>query len=223
VNGGDAAEISTAHCVRMGRINSTGDPHRPEPRPGKPPDPDQAWKLLGLIEDLIRHAESKAGATLAAAGVSAGVLYNLLKDERHPSVGLITVAGLCGALIVVSGLSAILALVPRLDVAGGLERAHLRFRGPAPAAEPDGRQDPTSQLFFRDIARKYKTSDGPTYADALVALTRERAQLTRQIGLQVHANAHIARRKFRWSAWALCALGGDLALLAFTAAIVALG
>ena len=40
------------------------------------PQPDQAWKALGLVNEWVRHAETKVAATLAATGVTAGALLN---------------------------------------------------------------------------------------------------------------------------------------------------
>ena len=45
-------------------------------------DPDVAWRALSLVVDWIKHSEAKAGATLAATGVTAGVLYNITKDLK---------------------------------------------------------------------------------------------------------------------------------------------
>ncbi len=195
---------------------------------GQPPepDPDQAWKALGLMNDWIRHAETKTGATLAAAGVGGGVLYNLVKDQQHPSSWLTVAALLCGLATLTSAACALIGLVPRLDLRHWTERLHLRKPRPCPAPTLDSEEDrppedPTSVLFYHDIARIYGSDEAPTYADVLATLTSDRTQLTRQIGLQVHANAHVARRKYRWSTWAIRALGFDLAFLAWTAVVVA--
>jgi hypothetical protein len=167
---------------------------------GQPPepDPDQAWKALGLVNDWIRHAETKTGATLAAAGVGGGVLYNLVKDQQHPSGWLTVAALLCGLATLTSAACALIALVPRLDLRRWAERLHLRKPRPRPEPAPDSAdnppEDPTSVLFFHDIARTYSHLEAPSYADVLATLTSDKAQLTRQIGLQVHTNAHVARR-----------------------------
>jgi hypothetical protein len=185
------------------------------------PDPDQAWKALGLVNDWIRHADSKTGAMLAAAGVSGGVFYNLVKDQHHPGRWLTYVAIACAAAIFLTAAFALLALMPRLSVKAWWKRI-LGQADPAPT--PNGSdnapEDPMSLLFFRDIARSYKSADEPNYADVLATLTGDNARLTRQIGRQVHQNAHVAHRKFRWSTWAIRALGCDLVLLAWTAFLV---
>src|SRR5271154_3696387 len=89
----------------------------PQVRSGeRTPDPDQAWRALGLVNDWIRHAEAKATATLAAAGVTGGVLYNLVHPQTHPSLALDVVATINAVMIVASAGSAIMALIPRLAV-----------------------------------------------------------------------------------------------------------
>ncbi len=96
--------------------------HQSEPTESQPqsperlPDPDQAWKALSLVNDWIRHAEAKATATLAAAGVTGGVLYNLVHSQTHLSLALDIVATINVVTIIASAGSAVMALVPRLTV-----------------------------------------------------------------------------------------------------------
>ncbi len=51
-------------------------PAEPDATP-TPPDVDQAWKALSLVNDWVKHADAKRGVVLTAAGVSGGVLFNL--------------------------------------------------------------------------------------------------------------------------------------------------
>ena len=118
----------------------------PSPEP-EAADPDQAWKALSLVNDWIKHAEAKTGATLAVAGVTGGVLYNLVKDQHDPGVLLWLAAVACGVAVLIAGISAAIALVPRLR----LTRAQ---------------EEPVSRLFFSDIARAYK-NDSPGYIEVL--------------------------------------------------------
>ena len=82
----------------------------------RPPDPDQAWKALSLVNDWIRHAEAKATATLAAAGVTGGVLYNLVHSQTHLTLALDIVATINALMIIASAGSAVMALIPRLTI-----------------------------------------------------------------------------------------------------------
>ena len=60
-------------------------------------EPDHAWKALSLVNDWIKHAETKAGATLAAAGVVGGVLFNLMQDRHNAGWNLDIASTVCGS------------------------------------------------------------------------------------------------------------------------------
>lgn len=185
------------------------------------PDPEQAWKALGLVNDWIRHADVKTGAFLAAAGVTGGVFYNLVRDQHHPSRWLAGVAIACAAAIFLAAAFALVALMPRLSVKQWWKGIFGKKEEPPPSSDGDDvPEDPTSLLFFRDIARAYKSDNQPSYAEVFATLSADKARLTRQISIQIQQNAHVAHRKFRWSSWSLRALGCDLVLLAWTAYLV---
>jgi hypothetical protein len=159
-------------------------------------DPDQTWRILGLVNDWIRHAETKAAGTLAAAGVAAGVLYNLVKDIEDPDRLLDVIAILCAGCIIAGGLCAAWALRPRLR----------------------SRDEPTSNLYFHHIARKHpKQSRGSDYLETLRALTRDHQALVAEIAAQVWSNAHIAKSKYAAANLGLTFVLGGIMLLAATA------
>ncbi|MCD9193372.1 MULTISPECIES: Pycsar system effector family protein [Streptomyces] len=164
----------------------------PEAEP--PPNPDHAWKALALVIDWIKHAETKAGATLAATGVTGGVLYNLTKDVETPSTWLIASAAVCALAVLGAGLCASLVLWPRLKM----------------------KEDPTSLLYFHHIARGHIASS--TYATSLVALTKDAEALVTEIASQSWANSKVAHDKYMWGGWAI-----RLLLIAFMALAVAAG
>lgn len=173
-------------------------PERPAP-----PDPEHAWKALALVNDWLKHAETKLGVTLAAAGVSGGVLFNLVKDRNATTCLLDVTAVVCGIAVLTAGAFAMIGLFPILRL---------------------GRQvkdETANPLFFHDIARAYK-GDGPSYSAVLHTLTTSPDDLVRHIGRQVHANATVAQRKYRWANWAIRALLIDLIALGATAAIIAM-
>jgi hypothetical protein len=193
-------------------------------QPGGPerlPDPDQAWKALSLVNDWIRHAEAKATATLAAAGVTGGVLYNLIHAQTRPSLALDIIATINTVAIIASGGSAVMALVPRLTVRKskpGTAKTRTASQTPTSAVPPP--EDPVNLLFFRDIARRYR-GDAPTYTQVLSTLTSDPAKLTEYIGQQVHANSDVAHRKYGWANRAAISLAGDLIMLGITAILIA--
>lgn len=165
------------------------------------PEPDQAWKALSLVNDWIRHAETKTAATLAATGVAAGVLYNLVKGwHAIPGVGVFF-AFACGIGLVGSAIFCAIAFAPRLRV------------GKPKRGEPE---DLSNLLFFKHIAMSFKGAS-PSYAQELTTLTSDRHGLTREIAHQVHANAGVAHNKFRWVDLALCCFFVGLATLVVVA------
>jgi Family of unknown function (DUF5706) len=209
---------------RFGRQPKSRQSELVESQPGTPerlPDPDQAWKALSLVNDWIRHAEAKATATLAAAGVTGGVLYNLVQPQNRPSLVLDVIATINALMIIVSGGSAIMALVPRLKVRKSKPintntSATSRLQGSGILVT----EDPVNLLFFRDIARHYR-GDAPTYTQVLSTLTSDPVRLTEHIGQQVHANSDVAHRKYGWANRAAICLALDLIALGITAGIVA--
>ncbi|WP_293786910.1 Pycsar system effector family protein [uncultured Aeromicrobium sp.] len=163
-------------------------------------NPDQAWKMLGLVNDWIKHAETKAAGTIATSGVAAGVLYNLLKGVTDPGKSIAVPAAICAFSIVVAGLSAAWALRPRLW----------------------SREEPTSNLYFDHIARRHRRKAGVADYDKTVrALSAEAAALIGEIAGQIWANAHVARTKYRWAGIRLTAVLLALAALAATAFAIA--
>jgi len=168
-----------------------------------PPDADQAWKALSLINDWVKHAEAKLGVVLAATGVSGGVLFNLVKDRNHTSDALNVAAVVCGVSVFIAGACAMIGVYPRV---------RLRRTSANDAVNP---------LFFHDVARAYK-GDAPSYGAVLHTLTTSPDDLVRHLGQQIHANATVAQRKYRWANRAIRALVLDLLALGALATIIAL-
>ncbi|MCX5124591.1 Pycsar system effector family protein [Streptomyces sp. NBC_00347] len=167
----------------------------PTPQPETAPNADHAWKALGLVIDWIKHAETKAGATLAATGVTGGVLYNLIKDVTTPSTWLIVSSALCALSVAGAGLCAAMVLWPRLGM----------------------KEEPTSLLYFHHIARGHTASD--TYATSLVALTKDMDALVTEIASQGWANSRVAHDKYMWGGWAIRILLIALVALAVSTAL----
>ncbi len=163
------------------------------------PDPDGAWKTLSLVNDWIKHAETKAGATLAGTGVAGGVLYNLVKDQRNFGLVLAVSASLCGLFIVLAGFGAVVALWPRLKA----------------------REEPTSRLYFSHIARRH--SDGSAgYVSELRELVDSPDALVEELGQQIWSNSRVAHTKYRWASRATGALGVAVLALGVVALYLAL-
>lgn len=198
------SSVPTGHAVAYSRAMSNPGQNHPakpavEPEVDPAVDAAEAWKAVGLVNDWVKHAETKAAATLAAAGVMGGVLYNLVKGQTSYDCLMRLAAPLCGLLIVAAAGCAIVALWPRLA----------------------GSEPPTSALYFDHIARKHP--DSPTeYVKELRALVLAPDELLAQLGQQVWANACVARRKYQAVGWGLVFLfsgGAALALVALDLAL----
>ncbi|WP_117212098.1 Pycsar system effector family protein [Allorhizocola rhizosphaerae] len=153
---------------------------------------DSPWKVLTLVNEWIRHAEAKAAAVLAGAGVAGALVYQLVRDEAARSVPFTVIAVLASALVVCSGLAASVALWPRL-------------------AQP-GR--PASLIYFQHIAHGHHTAE-----DYSGALESELASdgLFAEVAEQIFSNARVAREKFRWTRLALMSLLPAIVLIGLMA------
>ncbi|WP_068251678.1 Pycsar system effector family protein [Rathayibacter tritici] len=159
------------------------------------------------MNDWIRHAEAKTAATLAATGVSSGVLYNLAIGQHEPEIWLVIIEAGCGVALAIAALVALLALLPRLQL----------IRGKRSQQETSIK----SLLYFENIAKHFGKNDGSSYSASLQALTGDSQLLTDDIARQAHANAQVARWKYGLANAAIIALGIALILLGTTAATVA--
>jgi Family of unknown function (DUF5706) len=168
----------------------------------KPLEAEQAWRTLSLVRDLITQAETKLGVVLAAAGVSGGVLFNLVKNRHHPSMAFDVAAAICAASTLMAGVCTMIGLYPRVTV---------RSKSTGDVANP---------LFFHDIAKFYK-GDPFGYSIALLSVAGDPEKLARYLGNQVHANAVIAQRKYRWADWAIRLFLLDLLAITSLAVIAA--
>lgn len=154
---------------------------------------EDAWKTLHQTTDLIKVADTKAGAILAADGVLGGVLVRTLPAPNDWAARWLYVALLLSGLglVILSAISALRVFAPRLST----DRSR-------------------SLLYFANIARQYSTSVdfAPAYRDLL----EDGEQLQRSLTEQVWATSRIARRKFRAVTPAVWTFGA--ALLAALAA-----
>lgn len=154
---------------------------------------EDAWKALSQTNDLIKGADTKAGAVLAASGVLGGILVRAVPaprlwghDPLHAGLLLFSMV-----LVAVSILLALRVVVPRLRT--GKSR---------------------SLLYFDNIARQY--ADAADFALACRSLFEQGDRLHHALAEQLWATSCIARRKFRAVAPAIWLFG-----LALVAALVA--
>lgn len=165
----------------------------------EPPATDDAWRALTLQIDMVRHAETKAAAALASAGVLGGLLYALVSQAKYVGVVFVVVATAAAAAIVIAAAAAGVALRPRLFL----------------------RQAGSNLLFYGSIVRRFG-HDADTFGAAFTALLADRTAMVAAVSAQILGNANVAVRKYRAVDVSILALLTALALLAGTA-LTALG
>jgi hypothetical protein len=164
------------------------------------PNPDHAWRLLGLVNEWIRHSDAKAGVTLAFTGVLATMVFNLTKDFTARTLVfdvcvivacllLLTTAALCGW-----------TLTPRIN-------------------DNDAEPEAINRVFFASISTNFK-GDRPGYGQVLSTLSANPDELVRDLADQIHANAKIATVKAKYAMWAIrSALAAGVAVAALATVI----
>ncbi|BBH71808.1 hypothetical protein ACTI_84930 [Actinoplanes sp. OR16] len=161
------------------------------------PEPtDDAWRALQLQFDLVKHAETKAAATLASSGVLGGLLYSLVSQNKLGGVLFALLASLTAVAIVVAATAAGNALRPRM------------FR----------RHGSQNLLFYSTIADRFG-HDADAFGREFSALLSDRGELLATITGQILSNANVAARKYHAVNVAIFTLLAALALMAATAAV----
>lgn len=183
---------------------SGGHDAPPEATPQAAAGLEQAWKILQLVDEWIRHAETKLAATLVAAGVSGGALFNLVRAQDETSLYFDIVAVLCCTAVILSGVAAMVGLYPVLKSSALAE------------------DDEVNLVFFGDIDRAHRI-DASGYRRELHALTAHPDELARHLNRQIHANSVVAGKKFRWATFAIRSLLVELLALGGLAMVIALG
>lgn len=166
----------------------------PEPRVEAVPDPnpDHAWKALALVNEWIRHADTKAAVTLAFTGVLGTMTFNLVKDFQHRTWLFDVFVIVACVLLVATGALCGWTLTPRFT-------EKKRNKSVDREVEAD---DVVNRLFYGSIAKGFK-GKRRQYSDVMHALTADPVELTRDLADQIHTNAEIATTKNFWVKWAI--------------------
>lgn len=147
------------------------------------PDPDHAWKALSLVNEWIRHSDTKAGVTLAFVGALATMLFNLTRDSPlHNCVFNVSVIVAC-CLLLATAVFCGMTLTPRLD-------------------DRDADPEAINRLFYQSITREF-SGNRMGYVSVLSALTSNAQELVADLADQIHANARIATVKSAHAKWAI--------------------
>jgi hypothetical protein len=138
---------------------------------------DDTWHVLEMILGLLRHAETKAIAVLATAGVLGQMLLSLARStSSRAGAAEWTGLGLSAAAVGGAAICASCALRPRLRA----------------------RRGTTNPLYFGHIRADFGFSR-ESYIRALATLTNDPEAMTTELASQVWENAAIVRRKFMFA------------------------
>lgn len=175
---------------------------RDSPEVTSAPNPDHAWKTLALVNEWIRHADAKAGVTLAFTAALATMVFNLSKDfHQRTTIFDLLVASVCVLLVLTAALCG-WTLTPRVN-------------------DRDADPESINRLYFGSITHHFR-GKRPQYGEVLSTLTADPSELIQDLAAQIHANAKIATIKARSAKWAIrsaLATGATVAVLAITVGV----
>lgn len=141
-------------------------------------EPADAWQLLAMVNDWVKHGETKLGVVAAFLGVLAAGLISLSLAAPHPSCLMLTLDGLAGVGLLTAVGCACIGLLPRHSTQSRASEANL--------------------LYFGDVSTHYRTN-AHGYTTDVARLLGSSHDLVGQISRQVVANSAVAQRKFVWA------------------------
>ena len=136
---------------------------------------DQAWRTLEAARASIDRADTKAGAVIAASGITGAALFSLVGTHRAPGLWTIAAFALCAASALAAAACAGMALRPR------------RLRT----------LSPTSLIYFDHVARMPGWS-AEVYVRHARELFADPAALCDEIAAQVWSVARVSAMKYSW-------------------------
>lgn len=192
--------------------------------------PEQAWKVLGLVNDWVRHAETKLGLTFAATGVTATVFIAVIRDWL-PHWTVLVLGLIAAGVLLSTGWACVMGLVPRRwsttddGFLAHLEHLLMRTaeklgrRTPAPSQQAD----PANLIFYTSIVEEYGPEGCGRYQKDVNKLLADAPALVAAVSQQAWANAQVAERKFTWANRAVWRLAAAWLLVAILGALRAVG
>jgi Family of unknown function (DUF5706) len=161
--------------------------------------PNRAWKIHDVINARIEHADVKAGAVLAACGITSAALIAITTKPGDRDALLQVFAAASGAFVLMAAAFSCGTLWPR------------RLR----------RKVPESILYFDHIARRSPAA-AEEYEDELRAILADPEAMTREIIKQIWTTSRVASKKYDFLDRAMMCLFGALVTLGTAAVIFAL-
>jgi hypothetical protein len=175
---------------------------RDSPEVTSAPNPDHAWKTLALVNEWIRHADAKAGVTLAFTAALATMVFNLSKDFHQRTTIFDFLVAFASVLLVLTAALCGWTLTPRVN-------------------DRDADPESINRLYFGSITQHFR-GKRPQYSEVLSTLTADPSELIQDLAAQIHANAKIATIKARSAKWAIrsaLATAATVAVLAITVGV----
>jgi len=160
---------------------------------------EHAWRTLEVTRASVDRADAKAGAVIAASGITSATLFSLVGTHRSGGWWVIAVLAACAASALAAAFCAAMALRPR------------RHR----------KSEPTSLLYFDHVARMPGFS-AEDYVRRARGLFSDLALLCDQIAAEVWAVARISAVKYAWVDRALFFLMINLLTLGTSSIIFAI-
>jgi hypothetical protein len=135
---------------------------------------EAAWRILEHVNEWIRFADTKSGASLAGAGLVGAVLAQAAVSEGSSggSTTAVFLAALAGALAAVSAVVSAFSLMPRLSVG-----------------------EPVSLIYFDHVARRF-SGDAAGHAKKVDEMLDDPSAVLDELSHQIWANSRVARAKY---------------------------
>jgi hypothetical protein len=144
---------------------------------------EDLWQALHGVQEWVRFADAKAGATLAADGVLIAMFAGPVRDHGKASALATGMLVAALALAGLSALSALAAVYPRIPMV-----------------------KPKSLLYFDHVSRYQLDAD---YHAAAIRVFKDPELLARTITDQIWAFSRQARRKYTHVVWAILLLAAS--------------
>lgn len=162
--------ISTLRQLRT----PTVVPELPAPTLSTPNRVEEAWRVLGLVNGWVVHAEAKLGVSLALMGALLAGLITMAASFNQPSATILAMEAAAALFLVAGVVCASIGILPRF--------------GSSPRGD--------NSIYYKDIA---EVDDAVVYAHHFHDATLSEESLLPHLTQQIHAVAGACKRKYDWA------------------------
>jgi len=142
--------------------------------PATPNRVEEAWRVLGLVNGWVVHAEAKLGVSLALMGALFAGLITMAASFNQPSAIILTLETVAAVFLVAGVVCASIGILPRFG------------------SSPKG----NNPIYYTDIAG---VKDAETYAQQFATATKDEEALLPHLTQQIYAVGGTAKRKYDWA------------------------